>query len=191
MSEMLISVPRIPGSGSEATTIPVQDTRRKVAKLCRVALIALPILVSAAATMASEDAHTFPGATCQPQLSTDPVRRNDEGRMVNDGTAAQTWICPVARDAVDNNNGVEAAQIIVVGPVASCSFYSMTENGGTVHIASPDRTIPRGNLRVLEYGAGDDNIPSRPGGFYHFRCRIPPDSGVVMYRLDENNDDEN
>ena len=190
MSTTLISVPHISGIGSEVT-IPLQETRRRVAKLSRVALIALPILVSGAGAMASEDAHTFPGATCQPQLSTDPVRRNDEGRMVNDGTAAQTWICPVARDAVDNNNGVESAQIIVVGPVASCFFHSMTENGGTVEIAPPNNIIPRDGLRVLQYAVGHINIANRARGFYHFRCSIPAGSGVVMYRWDENNDDEN
>lgn len=144
---MLISVPRIPGSGSEATTIPVRGGRENISKLCRVALIALPILSSAATAMASEDAHTFPGATCQPRLSSDLVRRNNEGRMVSDGTTAQTWICPVARDAVDTDNGVESAQIIVVGPVASCLFHSMTENGGTVEIAPPNNIIPRDGLQ--------------------------------------------
>ena len=84
--------------------------------------------------------------------------------MVSDGTTAQTWICPVARDAVDTDNGVESAQIIVVGPVASCLFMR---------------------------SAIQTNIANRARGFYHFRCSIPAGSGVVMYRLDENNDDEN
>lgn len=67
--------------------------------------------------------------------------------MVSDGTTAQTWICPVARDAVDTDNGVESAQIIVVGPVVSCLFHSMTENGGTVEIAPPNNIIPRDGLQ--------------------------------------------
>ena len=109
MSRMFISVPHIPGIGSEATTIPVRGRRENITKLCRVALVALPVLVSGAAAMASEDAHTFPGATCQPRLSADAVLRNNDGRMVNASTTAQTWICPVARDAVDTDNGVESA----------------------------------------------------------------------------------
>ncbi len=125
-----------------------EATRENITELCRVALIAPADPESRQrAAMASEDAHTFPEATCQPRLSSDLVRRNNEGRMVSDGTTAQTWICPVARDAVDTDNGVESAQIIVVGPVASCLFHSMTENGGTVEIAPPNNIIPRDGLQ--------------------------------------------
>ena len=111
MSEMLISVPPSLGVASAATTIPVRGRREIVTKLCRVALVALPVLLSGAAAMASEDEKTFPGAMCQPQISADAVLRNDDGRMVNASGSTRTWICPVVRDVMAAD-GVEFAKII-------------------------------------------------------------------------------
>jgi hypothetical protein len=139
----------------------------------------------------AEDAKTFPGATCQTTSSADPVsRRSLNGRMQNEGTSDQTWICPVVRDAVDVATGVEFAQIIVTSATASCSFRSVTETGDRVEFASPDTIIPRGSLRILQYRPGDRNIANAEDGYYYFDCRIPAGSGVLMYRLDENESGE-
>ncbi len=189
MSEMLISVPGIPGSGSEATTIPIRGGRENISKLCRVALIALPILVSGAAAIASEDVKTYPGAMCQPQNNTDRVTRELDGRMRNNSGTAQTWICPVVRD-VEAADGVEFAAITVIGTTATvrtCLFHSMRVDGSqaTAPVAASN-IAPSGNDVRLQYATGNPNILSTMKGYYHFECHISNGSGVVTYEVDEN-----
>jgi hypothetical protein len=168
MSEMLIDVPRIPGSASEATTIPVQKTRRKVAKLCRVPFMALPILISGTTVMASEDVKLYPGAICQSQNGTDRVTRDINGKMSNasgTNTINQNWICPVVRD-VEAADGVEFAAISVITtpaqtPPLTCAFRSMAVDGRLVEEDSNPVVVTdpnNRNLKRFQFAGGDRNI---------------------------------
>ena len=63
--------------------------------------------------------------------------------------------------------------------------------GGTVARVPPGAIIPLpGGLFSLQYGSGNGNIANVEDGYYHFECSIPANSGVLTYRLDENESGE-
>ena len=116
-----MGVPKRLDVGWEETTLPLRGGRTIIMELCRLALIALPILVSGAAAMASEDVKIYPGAMCQPEFSTDEVSRDrNDGRMVNESDSNQIRICPVVRDE-EAADGVEFAAITVLGRTSTSS----------------------------------------------------------------------
>jgi hypothetical protein len=155
-------------------------------------LIALPLLASAyQPAHAAINGKTLPGAACQPLTKDAVFSVNSFGVLLNTSTTAfLTVICPVVRDTI-GSNGISSAQIMAIDNHTtlgvSCTLDSRSTTTGlfssrTANSAAGTNPSPQ----ALSY----PGLPSSFGGYYMFRCTIPPQqtgaSGIVMYRVDEN-----
>lgn len=174
-------------------------------------LLASPVLATAAA--ADDDDKAYPGAMCQLEgalnitISGDPqggvvlgISRDENGRAFNPTNQLQVWICPVVKDFSgddDNPEDPEFARISVIGDV-KCDLRSRDGAGRNAKNASPDATIPDGNVSHLQYGPEDQGLfLSQFHGYYYFRCNVAARqtgvdglaSGVVDYLVTEKGED--
>jgi hypothetical protein len=166
----------------------------------RASAIGVLALTFSASAMASEDDHNYPGAACQPQTNAQNILRDSLGRMLNASPAAQTWICPVEREAFGRNS-VEFASIVVIDnnvasgdPNVSCSLVARTRTGGACN--SLNRSTAGGpGTTTLSYAAGNVNFSTCTDAYYYFLCSIPGtfggrQSGVVSYKITENENED-
>ena len=169
----------------------------KIMKLYQLFGVGLTLLTFNMPAIAVEDEHTYPGALCQPSSNTQAILRDSLGRMFNNSSAPQIWICPIARDSVLAEE-IEFARITVIdgnnnssGGVLSCTLHSRTDVAGFFASATNSTTALQVGVVKLDYGAGDPNaVNGAPNGYYYFRCSIPGIdsgfSGVVSYHINEN-----
>lgn len=155
-------------------------------------LIALPLLASAYQPAHAIDGKTLPGAACQPLNKDSLFFISSTGVLFNTSTTTfLTVICPVVRDTIASN-GISSAQIRAIDNNTtfgvSCTLDSRNASAGltssrTANSAAGTNPSPQ----TLSYFG----LSSSSGGYYMFRCTIPPQqtagtSGIVMYRVDEN-----
>lgn len=158
----------------------------------RMLLVALPLLASAYQPAHATDGKTLPGAACQP-LSKDALFSvSSTGVLLNTSTTAfLTVICPVVRDTIASN-GISSGQVMAIdnniASSVSCTLDSRSTSTGLVSSRTAN-TVAGTNPspQSLSYAA----LSSSSGGYYMFRCTIPPQqgsgfSGIAMYRVDEN-----
>ena len=158
----------------------------------RMLLVALPLLASAYQPAHATDGKTLPGAACQP-LSKDALFSvSSTGVLFNTSTTAfLTVICPVVRDTIAAD-GISSAQVMAIdnniASSVSCTLDSRSTSAGSVSSRTAN-TVAGTNPspQSLSYAA----LSSSSGGYYMFRCTIPPQqgsgsSGIAMYRVDEN-----
>jgi hypothetical protein len=171
----------------------------KTTKLYSLFGVGFTLLAFNTFAMAFEDENAYPGALCQPELSTQPILRDVGGRMFNISTGSQNWICPIVKH-VRVAEEIEFARITVVdsndGGSVSCTLHSGTGAGASFDSEGPRSTgISQTGTVLLNFGLGTGNTISGPdGGYYYFRCTIPGvdngSSGVATYTVSEN-DGEN
>jgi hypothetical protein len=153
------------------------------------ALCALLILVAGTEAIA-DDAKTYPGVMCQPQLSTSVVLRNpDNGQMQNvGGQPTQTWICPIVRDTMAEDSGEFAAISVGASIRVECTLETRSLRGTNPHSFPPDDPDPTpiiDNTKRFTYLRGDDNFKGEENGIYYFRCLVPAGGFVASYTLEE------
>ena len=142
-------------------------------------------LISVSFSAAAGDMKSYPGAMCQPERNSQPIRIHTRGGYAaNAGTSPQVWFCPIIRDVEPNvmPRGIEYAEVIVGSPEITCQLFSRTSAGTLIDGNSPDETVPREHLVVHRYLT---RVNAAFGGYYHFRCVVPPGAGVISYRIDE------
>lgn len=152
------------------------------------AIVGVALLAFNLSAGASEDDKTFPGALCQPQRNTDPIARNARGGMRNVGTASQTWICPIVRDDVLDDEP-EFAEVVASGTNVTCHFRSWHRNGesGETNF-NADSIEPTGAMQAHRFGPGNPNVigSAENDGYYMFLCFVPPNASIRSYRIVEN-----
>jgi hypothetical protein len=140
--------------------------------------------------MASEDTKVYPGTLCQPGISTTLVTRDISGRIVNSGSTLTAFICPVVHDSFDEPSSIEFASIAVIGTTVNCTIRSRNEIGGSSVSLGPSSITPfPNNIRRLNFATGDANFGNTTNGAVWFVCDLPASSGIISYRVDENEDE--
>jgi hypothetical protein len=130
------------------------------------------------------DGKDYPGALCQPRLSTYTFDRATIGRVFNTSTSPQTWICPHVHDI----NGDYVGQITVIDmhldADVTCTLYSRTRTGSFVDAAEVKSagTNPAPQPLITKQVKGEGN------GYAFFNCTVPgmydgEASGIVSYEV--------
>jgi len=146
-------------------------------------------LISVSFSAAARDIKIYPGAMCQPERNSQPIKINTRGGYpANAGTSTQVWVCPAIRDVTASDDaaprGIEYAEVVVGSPEITCQLFSRTTAGTLIDGNSPDDTVPREHLVVHRFLTP---VNAALRGYYHFRCVVPPGAGVISYRIDEAN----
>ena len=146
------------------------------------------LLISMSFSAAARDVKIYPGAMCQPERNSEPIKINTRGGYAaNASTSTQVWVCPIIRGVVPAADvappqGIEYAEVVVGSPGITCELFSRTTAGTLVEGNSPDDTVPREHLVVHRFLT---HVNADFTGYYHFRCVVPPGAGVISYRVDE------
>lgn len=157
------------------------------------AILGVPLLAFNLSAEASQDDKSFPGALCQPQRNTNPVFRNTRGEMINVGNASQTWICPIVRDDIANDEP-EFAAVVASGTNVTCHFHSKHKNGASgVSNFFADSINPVGaGKQEHRFGPGNPNVvnSTENNGYYFFQCNVPRNASITSYRIVENSGED-
>ena len=168
-------------------------------------LVALPLLIAASLPVqAATNGKTLPGAACQPLNKDQVFGASTSGVLFNTGTATLTVICPIVRDtiAANSSNGISSASVQVIDnnnnvgdPRVTCVLESRTTAFGLVEsLSASSGSGASATAQTLGAQGQYANLASGNGGFYYFRCSIPPVqvvsgqsrlSALIMYRWDE------
>ncbi len=155
------------------------------------ALIASWFVLSAVPAVAIEDPKVYPGILCQPNANTVRFSRGISGTIGNSGSVMSTFICPVIHDSFNDPSLIELAHIVVAGAAVNCTIRSRNEIGGaSVSLEPSTIQLFPGNVRKLTFAFGPGDFPNTASGAVWFVCDLPPGTGVISYRVDEN-DNEN
>ena len=139
----------------------------------------LVLTLSAASSAHAGDRKTFPGLLCQPQTPTEAILRHGRiAAMTNVSASPQVWLCPIVRD--DTLNNLVSAELVSSSGVA-CTLFSRTKAAVLVEGKGPNGSYLESGYVVWQYG----RVSSAQGGFYAFRCVVPPGEQVVSYLVDE------
>jgi len=131
------------------------------------------------------DSKIHPGSMCQAYFgSQEASLKKGTGWVFNDSGGAMWITCPVVRDNTTNTNGVDVAYVrILRASTASaafdCTLDSRTTTGSqyawdTASYSGVGNTSLRFDLNA-----------SSSRGHYEFLCRLPRDSAIISYRVDE------
>jgi hypothetical protein len=149
-------------------------------------------LISVSFSAAAGDLKVYPGAMCQPEGNSQPVKINARGGYAaNAGTSTQVWFCPIIRDIEAGGDvasrGIEYAEVVVGSLEITCELFSRTSAGTLIDKVNSDGNFyHREHLFVLKYPTlNAHDIPEGAVNYYHFRCVVPPGAGVISYRVDE------
>jgi hypothetical protein len=128
------------------------------------------------------DIKTVPGTQCKPMDGADlgSAFYSTSGRMFNTHSSNQMdVICPLVRDNVAGDQGVDAASIVVQKPASdggndqvTCEFFSAEEDG--TFVDSQDETTSGSDpIQTLNtYGIAAD-IDAEIDGMYYVKCTLP------------------
>jgi hypothetical protein len=170
------------------------STKGTVMIIDRRLVVLAPYVLSVLATGAeaiADDAKTFPGAMCQPTVSTDLVIRNDAtGWMINPGGPTQIWICPIVRDTMEKNSGEFAALTIGHHTRVKCTLETRSFFGDFPVSRLPDDPEPpliftSPPAQRFTYALGNTNFEGQESGIYYFRCEVPAGGFIFSYQVEE------
>jgi hypothetical protein len=179
---------------------PVQQMQcamRRIRKPSFSAALAAGLIGSAFVASIAEagDEKVYPGTFCHPiRLIDAGLVVYTPGRILHNNRDARNQdaflSCPVVRDNTRNTNGVKELWVTgyrvgdgVENPNFSCEFSSTDHHGRRIGF---DRALfPKQKERVvIKFTAVD--VSREETGHYELFCRVPFETGIVEYEVDEN-----
>ena len=147
-------------------------------------IAAFTLLASTSIALAA-DSKIHPGSMCGAYFGTDDSGMvKGLGRLLND-TGAAKWIsCPVVRDNTINTNGLSSAYIrIKRSTTATNDFWCSLDSRDTI---GTGRAFASNTFTGTGYTSMSFNLTSSTSrGHYEIICRVPRDSEIISYRIDE------
>lgn len=151
-------------------------------KFLTISSIVLSMLSFQAAAI---DSKIHSGSMCQALFGSQDANLNKgAGRVINSSNATMWVSCPIIRDNTLNSNGINVAFIRVTrsanaGDPIMCILDNRNSNGSQSNFQT--RSFSGVGFRSIRFDLNSSNNR----GHYEFLCRLPRNSSIQNYRVDE------
>jgi len=133
----------------------------------------------------SADSKIHPGSMCKAYFGSDESSLRKGLGSVKNTTTSAVWVtCPIVRDNTTNTNGLSQAYIrIGRSSTATADFWCTLDSRNTVGTQSFFATNSYSGTSTTSMSFNLSGSTNR--GHYEILCRLPRDSNIFSYRIDE------